>query len=171
MKSIRFRLLIAMLAVLLGSAIAKSQTSEDAPPPPPMQGHGHGMPMWSGDDMEHFLAAKLNLSEDQKKQAVALLQKEHPTMQPLFQQQHQLDIQLRQYVEGNYDEAKVQALAAQKAQVQQQITIQQTRIHNEVYQLLTPDQREQLKQLEAQRDAHIEQRMQHHAHMAPSSEQ
>lgn len=171
MKSIRFRLLIAMLAVLLGSAIAKSQTSEDAPPAPPMGGHAHGMPMWSGDDMEHFLAAKLNLSEDQKKQAVALLQKEHPTMQPLFQQQHQLDIQLRQFVEGNYDEAKVQALAAQKAQVQQQITINQTRIHNEVYQLLTPDQKEQLKQLEAQRDAHIEQRMQHHAHMQPQSEQ
>ena len=171
MKSIRFRLLIAMLAVLLGSAIAKSQTSEDAPPAPPMQGHGHGMPRWSGDDMEHFLAAKLNLTEDQKKQAVALLQKEHPVMQPLFQQQHQLDIQLRQYVEGTYDEAKVQALAAQKAQVEQQITIQQTRIHNEVYQLLTPDQKDQLKQLEAQRDARIEQRMQHHAHMQPPSEQ
>lgn len=169
MKSIRFRLLIAMLAVLLGSAIAKSQTSEDAPPPLPMQGHGHGMPRWSGDDMEHFLAAKLNLTEDQKKQAVALLQKEHPVMQPLFQQQHQIDIQLRQYVEGTYDEAKVQALAAQKAQVEQQITIQQTRIHNEVYQLLTPDQKEQLKQLEAQRDARIEQRMQHHAHMQPPS--
>lgn len=171
MKLIRFRLLIAMLAVLLGSAIAKSQTSEDAPPPPPMHGHAHGMPMWSGDDMEHFLAAKLNLTDDQKKQAVALLQKEHPTMQPLFQQQHQLDIQLRQYVEGNYDEAKVQALATQKAQVQQQITIQQTRIHNEVYQLLTPEQRDQLKQLEAERDTRIEQRMQHHAHMQPPSEQ
>lgn len=171
MKLIRFRLLIAMLAVLLGSAIAKAQTSEDAPPPPPMHGHAHGMPAWSGDDMEHFLAAKLNLTDDQKKQAVTLLQKEHPIMQPLFQQQHQLDIQLRQYVEGNYDEAKVQALATQKAQVQQQITIQQTRIHNEVYQLLTPEQRDQLKQLEAERDTRIEQRMQHHAHMQPSSDQ
>lgn len=169
MKSIRFRLLIAALAVLLGSAIAKSQTAEDAPPPPPM--HGHGMGMGGPEGMEHFLAAKLNLTDEQKKEAVALLQKEHPIMQPLFQQDHQLDIQLRQYVEGSYDEAKVQALAAQKAQVQQQITIQQTRIHNEVYQLLTPDQKAQLKQLEAERDAHIEQRMQHHAHAQPDSEQ
>ena len=39
MKSIRFRLLIAAMAVLLGSAIAKSQTATDAPPPPPMHGH------------------------------------------------------------------------------------------------------------------------------------
>ncbi len=170
MKAIRFRLLIAALAVLLGSAIAKSQTTEDTPPPPPM--HGHGLGMGDPEGMEHFLAARLNLTDDQKKQAVALLQKEHPTMQPLFEQDHQLDVQLRQYVEGNYDEAKVQALAAQKAQIQQQITIQQTRIHNEVYQLLTPDQKAQLKQLEAERDTRIEQRMQHHAHaQAPTSDQ
>ncbi len=42
MKSIRFRLLIAAMAVLLGSAIAKSQTA-DATTPPPMHGHGYGM--------------------------------------------------------------------------------------------------------------------------------
>jgi len=168
MKSIRLRLLIATVAVLLGSVIAKSQTAEDAPPPPPMHRHAHGFGADDPEAMEHFLAAKLNMTDEQKKEAVALLQKEHPTMQPLFQQEHQLDIQLRQYVEGNYDEAKVQALAAQKAQVQQQITINQTRIHNEVYQLLTPDQKEQLKQLEAQRDARVEQRMQHHSHRQPA---
>ena len=157
MKSIRFRLLIAMLAVLLGSAIAKSQTAEDAPPPPPMHGHGHHM-----GDMDHFIFAKLNLTDEQKTQARAVLQKEHPTMQPLMQQEHQLDLQLRQYVEGNYDEAKVQALAAQKAQVQQQITIQRTRIHNELYQLLTADQKTQLKQLEAAHEQKMQERMQRH---------
>ena len=62
---------------------------------------------------------------------------------------------LRQYVEGLFDQAKVQALATQKAQIQAQITVQETRIHNEMYQLLTPDQQSQLKQLEAQaRSAH-----------------
>ena len=35
MKSIHSRFLIAALAVLMGSAIAKSQTTADAPPPPP----------------------------------------------------------------------------------------------------------------------------------------
>lgn len=159
MKSIRLRLLIAALAVLLGSAIAKSQTSEDAPPPPPpARGHGMGM----DGNMEHFLAEKLNLTDEQKTQARTILQKEHATVAPLFQQDHQLEVQLRQYSEGTYDEAKVQALAAQKAQVQQQLTIQQTRIHNEVYQLLTPDQKTQLKQLEAEHDARVQQRMQQH---------
>ena len=43
MKSFRFRLLIAALAVVMGTVVAKSQTAEDAPQPPPMHGHGMGM--------------------------------------------------------------------------------------------------------------------------------
>jgi len=53
----------------------------------------------------------------------------------------------------------VQALAAQKAQIQIQLTVQQTRIHNELYQLLTPDQQSQLKQMEAEHQARMQQRM------------
>ena len=168
MKSIRFRLLIATLAVLLGSVIAKSQTAEDAPPPPPMHGHSHG---FGRGGMDHFLFAKLNLTDDQKAQAKAIMQKERPAMGPLFQQDHQIDLQIRQYVEGNYDEAKVQALAAQKAQVQQQMTMQHSRIHNELYQLLTADQKTQLKQLEAQHEQRMQERMQRHMQQQQSQEQ
>ncbi len=52
-----------------------------------------------------------------------IMQKEHPAMKPLLQQQRQIDQQLRQYVEGTYDRAKVQALATQKAQVEVQMTV------------------------------------------------
>ena len=41
MKSIRFRLLIAAAAVLLGTALAQSQTADD-PPPHRRRMHGHG---------------------------------------------------------------------------------------------------------------------------------
>lgn len=153
MKPITSRLLIAALAVLMGVTVARSQTA-DAPPPPPMHGHEFGL----GPHMD-FMARKLNLTEDQKTQMKALMQKEHPAMKPLMQQQHQIDLQLRQYVEGNFDQAKVQALAAQKAAVQAQITVQETRIHNELYQLLTPDQQSQLKQMEAQHEVRMQQRM------------
>jgi len=169
MKSIGFRLLIATLAVVLGSAIAKSQTAEDAPPPPaPMHGHAHG---FGHGGMDHFLFAKLNLTDDQKAQAKAIMQKERPAMGSLFQQDRQIDLQIRQYVEGNYDEAKVQALAAQKAQVQEQMTMQHSRTHNELYQLLTADQKAQLKQLEAQHEQRMQERMQRHAQQQPSQEQ
>ena len=155
MKSIRFRLLIAALAVLMGSAIAKSQTPEEAPPAPPMHGHAAGM----HEHMFGFFAHKLNLTDDQKTQMKAIVEKQHSTMKPLFQQEHQLDLQLRQYVEGNFDEAKVQALAAQKAQLQAQMTVAETRTHNQLYQLLTPEQQSQLKDMEAKHEARMQERM------------
>ena len=164
MKSFRFRLLIAAMAVLLVSAIAKSQTA-DAPPPPPMHGHGYGM---EGHQMGFFSKA-LNLTDEQKAQMKTIMQKEHPAMKPLMQQQHQIDLQLRQYVEGTFDPVKVQALAAQKAQVQVQVTVAETRVHNELYQLLTTDQRAQLKEMEANHAARTQRHMQE-APPAPPSE-
>jgi Spy/CpxP family protein refolding chaperone len=164
MKAIRFRLLIAFLAVLMGSVIAKSQTAEDAPPAHPMHGHHMGMGM---DGHMHFLAAKLNLTDDQKTQMKALMQKERPTMQPLHQQERQIDQQLRQYVEGNFDQAKVAALAGQKAQIQAQLTVEETKVHNQLYQLLTDDQKTQLKQMEANHEARMQQRMNKQAPAPP----
>jgi protein CpxP len=163
MKSIQYRLLIAAMAVLLGSAIAKSQTATDAPPPQPMHAHAHGMGM-EGHHMG-FLAKQLNLTDDQKAQMKAIMQKEHPTMKPLFQQEHQINQQLRAYVEGSYDEAKVRALATQKAQLDVEKTVAETRVHNQLYQLLTADQQAKLKQIEANHEA----RMQKHMNQAPST--
>jgi Spy/CpxP family protein refolding chaperone len=163
MKSFRFRLSIAVLAILLGSAIARSQATADTPPPPP--GHGHEFGMGGPGPMMGFFAKQLNLTDDQKTQMKAIMQKEHPAVKPLMQQEHQIDQQLRQYVEGTYDAAKVQALAAQKAQIQIQLTVAETRIHNELYQTLTADQQSQLKQMEANHEA----RMQNRANQAPPS--
>jgi periplasmic protein CpxP/Spy len=166
MKSFRFRLLIAAMAILFVSAIAKSQSAADAPPPPPpLHGHGHGM---EGHQMGFFSKA-LNLTDEQKAEMKTVMQKEHPAMKPLIQQQRQIDLQLRQYVEGTFDPAKVQALAAQKAQLQIQVTVAETRIHNELYQLLTTDQRTQLKEMEANHEARMQRHMQE-APPAPPSE-
>jgi Spy/CpxP family protein refolding chaperone len=155
MKSFRFRLFAAALAVLMGSAIVKSQTA-DAPPAGP--GPGFGM----RGHME-FLSKKLNLTDEQKLQMKAIMQKEHPALEPLIEKQHQVDLQLRQYAEGSFDEAKVRVLATQKAQIQAQLTVEETRIHNEMYQMLTSDQQSQLKQMETEREA----RMQQHMNQAP----
>jgi len=162
MKSIRFRLLIAALAVLMGSAIARSQTA-DAAPTPPMHGHHFGMDDHMMGFFMGFFAKQLNLTDEQKTQMKAVMQKEHPAMKPLMQQQHQIERELRQYVEGTYDEPKVRALATQKAQVDVELTVAQTRVHNELYQLLTTDQQAQLKEMEAKHEA----RMQEHMKQAP----
>jgi Spy/CpxP family protein refolding chaperone len=157
MKSIRVRLLIAALAVLLGGALAKSQTAE-APAAPPPHGHGPGFGM-DGHMME-FYAKFLNVTDDQKTQMKAVLQKERATLKPLMQQVRQLDQQLKPYEEGTYDAAKVQAAVAQQAQTLVQLKVEETRIHNELYQLLTPDQQSKLKEFEANRAARMQQRTQ-----------
>jgi len=156
MKSIRFRLMIAALAVLMASTFAMSQTTDEAPAPPPM--HHHGM-RGGMEGHLHFMAAKLNLTDDQKSQMKTIMQKERSNMKPLHQQERAIDQQLREFVEGNFDEAKVQTLAVQKAQIQAQLTVQETRIHNELYQILNADQKTQLKQMEAEHKARIEERM------------
>jgi Spy/CpxP family protein refolding chaperone len=163
MKSFRYRLLIAALAVLMGTVAGHSQTA-DTLPTPPMHGHHMAMGMGMGGHMG-FLAKKLNLTDDQKSQMKTIWEKEKPTMKPLFQQERLIDQQLRQYVEGSFDQDKVQALANQKAQIQAQMTVAETRIHNQMYQLLTPDQQGQLKQIEAKHEA----RMQQHMNQQPAA--
>jgi Spy/CpxP family protein refolding chaperone len=158
MKTIRFRFLVAALAVMLGAAIAKSQTADSTPPTPPAHGHGYGM---EGHErgME-FFAKYLDLTDAQREQMKSVLQKEHATMKPLMLQSHQLDQQLRQYVEGTYDEAKVQAMVSQQAQTMVQLKVQETRVHNELFQLLTSDQQAKMKEFEANREARMQKHMQ-----------
>jgi periplasmic protein CpxP/Spy len=154
MKSIRFRFLVAALAVMLGAAIAKSQTA-DAPAPPPMHGHEFGMQ----GHMMGFFAKYLDLSDAQREQMKAVMQKERPTLKPLMQQLRQAHEQLKPYEEGTYDEVKVRALAAQQTQTVAELTVQETRIHNELFQLLTPDQQAKMKEFEANREARMQQHM------------
>jgi Spy/CpxP family protein refolding chaperone len=167
MKSIRFRLFVAALAVMLGGAIAKSQTADnDAPPPPPMDHHDFGM----GGPLGPFFAKYLNLTDDQRAQMKAVMQKEHATMKPLMQQERTMHQQLKQYEEGTYDEAKVQALVAAQSQTLVQLKVEETRIHSELFHILTPDQQAQMKEFEANREARMQQHMQG-APPAPSQEQ
>lgn len=165
MKLIRLRFLVAALAVMLGAAITKAQTA-DATPPPDMHGHEFGME----GHMFGYLAKQLDLTDAQRAQAKSILQKEHATMRPLMQQVHQLDQQLKQFVEGAYDEAKVQALVSQQAQTLVQVKVQETRVHNELYQILTPDQQAKLKEIEANHEARRQQHMQGHMQNAPAND-
>jgi len=156
MKSIHFRVVVAALAIMLGTAIANSQTADSAPPTHHNREFGMG-------HMMGFPAKYLDLSDAQRAQMKAIMEKEHPTMKPLMQQLRQTHEQLKQYEQGSYDEAKVRALASQESQTMVELTVQKTRIHNELYQMLTPEQQTKLKEFEANREA----RMQKHMHEAP----
>jgi Spy/CpxP family protein refolding chaperone len=164
MKSIRVRLLVAGLAVLLGTAIARSQSTEPAPPPM----HGPGPMM--GEHMLDYFTKALNLTEDQQTQAKTILNNSKPTFKALMGQQRQIDQQLRDQAQGNYDAKQVQELATHKAQIQSQLTVAETQLHHQLYQLLTTDQQTQLKQMEAEREARMQQHMQQEAAPAPPAQ-
>lgn len=121
--------------------------------------HGGGMGVGVEGHMLGFYVKELGVTEDQKTQMKAVLQKEHATMKPLMTQVHQLDAQLKQYEEGTYDAAKVQALVAAQAQTLVQVKVNESRIHNELYSMLTSDQQAKLKEIEANREARMQQRM------------
>ena len=165
MRMIRSRLLIAAMAVLFASAVARSQTADAAPAPV----HEHEYGMGHMEHMLEFFTDYLNLSDAQQAQVKAVLQKEHGTIKPLMQQMHQTEAQLRQYELGGYDEAKVRALATQQAQTQTELTVQKTRIHSELFQLLTAEQQAKLKEFVAKREARHAQHM--HSGNGPAAEQ
>lgn len=163
MKSIRIRFLAAALAVMLGAVIARSQTAESTPPPPSM--HGPGM-FGLDHHMIEFFSKFLDITDAQKTEMKAVLQKERAALHPLMQQQHQLDDQLMQYVQGTYNDAKVQELVSAQSATLVQMKVAETRVHNELYQLLTPDQHAKLKEFIANREA----RMQQHMQNAPAND-
>lgn len=155
MKSIALRFLAAGLALVMGTAIAQAQTSDDAAPPPPgMHERGFGR----GGPMREFFSRALNLTDEQRAQMKDVAEKAETTIHPLRQQQRQLDLQIRQYVQGAFDERKVQAVATQKARLQAQITVAEARMHNAMYQLLTPEQQSRMKEMQAERAARMQRR-------------
>ena len=162
MKSIRFRFLVAALAVMLGGAIANSQTADSTPP---QRMHGPGM-FGMDHHMIQFYVKALGITDEQQTQMKTTLHQERATMKPLMLQMHQLDQQLKPYVQGTYDATKVQALVSAQAQTLVQLKVEQARIHNELYQMLTSDQQAKLKEIQAEHQARMQQRMQ----SAPSSD-
>ena len=142
MKSNRIKILIGALVLILLVAVGVSQTVKRA--------HMHGMHE-DGMLSEHaigFLTDYLSLNEAQQAQAKDILAKEKPTLDSLFQQMKQGHDALRQLeTTGTFDEAKVRAVASQQSQTMTDLIVEKARIHSELFQILTPDQKTKMTQL------------------------
>jgi periplasmic protein CpxP/Spy len=125
---------------------------------------GHGM---FGEHMLAFLTDKLDLSTTQQEQAKAIMEKNKPALKAAMQQMGQFHTQMRTLEEATpFDEAKVRALATQQSQAMTEMIVQKARAKNEFLQILTPDQKSKLADIEAQH----EQRMWNHKPHADDSE-
>ncbi len=154
MKSTRTRILILGAAVMLIVAAAIAQGR-----------HGFGGP---GGDFHHMLR-QLDLTADQHSQVKAIFEKEKPALQPLMQQMRQ-NHQAMKALEssGPFDEAKTRALATQNAQVMIELEVAHARMKSEIMQILTPDQKAKLAQIEANKEARMQEHMKNHMSPPPA---
>lgn len=134
MKLTRNKILVAAFAVLLIGAAALSQTVSRSGR---MWGQGS-----SGGHMLGFFTHYLDLTDAQQAQIKTILEKEKPAIQPLLEQIGEGRKQLRVLEQSDtFDEAKVRALVAQNSQTINELIVQKTRIHSELFQVLTPEQK------------------------------
>jgi Spy/CpxP family protein refolding chaperone len=149
MKSIQFRVASGFIALTLAATAAVSQDAAFGP---------HGRGGFLGHEFG-FFADYLDLTDAQRAQMKQTLAAEKPTLAPLIRQEEQSHQQMLQLIQGgSFDEAKAQSIATQESQTHIQLEVQKARIHSELYQLLTGDQKAKLGQFLAKH----QQRMRQH---------
>lgn len=147
---------VALLALTLSGTtiLSCAQQSDTSAPTAAWSGHRHG-------HMGYF-AHELNLTDAQKQQIKTIMQSQRTTMRPvLLQLAENRKAMLTATSGGAFDQAKVQTLANQEAQLKAQLSVQKASIRSQIYnQVLTSDQKAKADQLREKQMARIDQRVQ-----------
>lgn len=124
---------------------------------------GHGGPRFGmRGGMDHFeggmhmppFVRELKLTEAQRDQIFKIMHEQAPAMREKAKEARKARTDLRALTfSGNYDEAKVKALAETEAQAMAALTQLRAAGANQIYQLLTPEQRKKADELKAQLEA------------------
>ncbi len=146
------------LALVAGAAVARAA--------------GAGQGEWGHGGFEHHMLGMmtdyLDLTEAQQAQVKQIFANEKPTITPLIQQLHQSRQQMRQLEQSStFDEAKVRALASQQAQTMADLMVEKAKVANQVFNILTPDQKAKAQKFMERREA----RFQRHFQNAEPSQQ
>jgi Spy/CpxP family protein refolding chaperone len=150
MKSMKLRFASGLMALTLAATAAVSQNAAVRP---------HGGGGFLGHEFG-FFADYLDLTDAQRAQMKQTLAAEKPALKPLLQQEEQSHQQMLQLIQsGSFDEAKAQSIATQESQTYIQLEVQKARIHSELYQLLTADQKAKLGQFLAKHQQRMQQRL------------
>ena len=151
MKSVPMILAVAVLLVLTSITVVAAQ----GPGPGGKRGPGRNAP---GDQLRQALS-RLDLSEDQKSSIKALFESNKDLMQAEREALRTAREALRVQMQNDtFDEAAIRNLAGQVGSAEVEIAVARASLHNQVVQLLTDEQRGQLKEMKAQRMERMEQR-------------
>jgi Spy/CpxP family protein refolding chaperone len=132
---------VALLALILcGTAALSYAQGPEGPGGPGFEGHNHG---------GFMMMRELNLTDAQMQQVKALMKAQHQSTRTVGQQLEQIRIAMLQATaNGAFDQAKIQTLAAQKAQLEAQMAVQHEALKHQIYTtILTPEQRTKADQL------------------------
>jgi protein CpxP len=147
---------IALITILLCGAVAMSfaQQASDNGGAAGWRGHHRG-------GMER-MARELNLTDAQKAQIKTMFQAQRATTRPLMQQMAQNRLAMLNATSGGaFDQAKVQALANQQAQLKAQLEVQKASMRSQIYnQVLTSDQKAKADQMRQKQIARINEHLQ-----------
>jgi Spy/CpxP family protein refolding chaperone len=134
MKRIMVWSSVALLLVAIGIIVARAD--------------GPGPHMWGGRGWSHhgplgYVAHELNLSNAQKSQIKSMWEAERPTVKSFLQE---LASEGKEMVsvtaQGNFDESKVQTIAARQGETVAKLLVEKERFKSKVYTtVLTPEQR------------------------------
>ena len=146
---------IALMALMLCGAATLSFAQDN---------QTSGAAAWSGHRHGHMgdMAKELNLTDAQKAQIKTMRQAQRTTLRPLMQQMAQNRLaMLNATANGAFDQAKVQALANQQAQIFAQLEVQKASFRSQVYnQVLTADQKAKADQMRQNQIERINRRLQ-----------
>jgi protein CpxP len=146
---------VALLALVLGGTAMLSYAQESATSTTGKSWHGrHGR--------MGYMARELNLTDAQKTQVKQILEANKSTGLPLMQQMAaNKKAMLEATANGSYDQAKIQQLANQQAQLMSQLIVEKQAVRHQIYtQVRTQDQRAKAEELRTKQIARIDSRMQ-----------
>ena len=120
--------------------------------------HGHH---WKHRHGFHHLWKKLNLTDAQKKEMFSIRLEERAKMKPLVQKLMAGRDELRALPKGQFDEAKVRAVAKGQADIITELIVEKQRMKSRIYAVLTPEQRAKVEQMHEKWQSRHEQEQKH----------
>ena len=103
----------------------------------------------------------LDLTDAQKTQVKQIMESSKATAKPIREQMKANQQKLAQLAEnGNFDEAQVQAIAAQQGNLTAQMIVEKEKIKSQMFAVLTDEQKAKAAEMKAQMKQRFEQRKQ-----------
>ena len=121
--------------------------------PPGMMGGYHD----SGRHLER-MAEKLELSDEQKTEVDAIIEKHRQAMKPLLKQGHDLRKAMHETDPAELSKRDITRLSRERGEQAQAMTRQMLETKRAFHRVLTEEQREQLKQMRAERHERMKER-------------